>query len=87
MVVNLKNIAKNEYTITLWFPYLDGLIQTRGNVARVKKSARTRAEGRVILRAFLNSSNIPKCLVLTRATFPSVWIRPSKHGNHKVIVL
>jgi hypothetical protein len=29
-----------DYTITLWFPCLDGLIQTRGNVARVKKSAR-----------------------------------------------
>jgi hypothetical protein len=26
-------------TITLWFPCLDGLIQTLGNVARVKKSA------------------------------------------------
>ncbi|CAB4002329.1 glutamate synthase 1 [NADH], chloroplastic-like, partial [Paramuricea clavata] len=29
-----------DYTITLWFPCLDGLIQTRGNVARVKKSER-----------------------------------------------
>ena len=28
-----------DYTITLWFPCLDGLIQTPGNVARVKKSA------------------------------------------------
>ena len=46
-----------QYTITLWFPCLDGLIQTRGNVARVKKS-----RARVILRAFLNSSNFPKCL-------------------------
>ena len=25
-------------TITLWFPCLDGLIQTLGNVARVKKT-------------------------------------------------
>jgi hypothetical protein len=25
-----------DYTITLWFPCLDGLIQTRRNVARVK---------------------------------------------------
>jgi hypothetical protein len=64
------------YTITLWFPCLDGLIQTRGNVARVKKSERTRAEGEWFCLLFL-----------TRATFPSVWIRPSKHGNHKVIVL
>ena len=24
-------------------------------------------------------------LFLTLATFPRVWIRPSKHGNHKVI--
>ena len=31
--------------ITLWFPCLDGLIQTRRKVARVKKSARKRAEG------------------------------------------
>ena len=38
--------CKFHYTITLWFPCLDGLIQTRGNVARVKKSARTRAEGK-----------------------------------------
>ena len=29
-----------EYTITLWFLCLDGLIQTCGNVARVKKRAR-----------------------------------------------
>jgi hypothetical protein len=59
-----------KYTITLWFPCLDGLIRPNicGNVARVKKSAR---------------NHEPK----TRATFPSVWIRPSKHGNHKVIVL
>jgi hypothetical protein len=33
------DINRLHYTITLWFPCLDGLIQTRGNVARVKKSA------------------------------------------------
>ena len=55
-------ISAFHYTITLWFPCLDGLIQTRGNVARVKKSARNTSRRRVILRAFLNSSNIPKCL-------------------------
>ena len=60
-------------TITLWFPCLDGLIQTLGNVARVKKNERNTSRRRVILPAFL-------------ATFPRVWIRPSKHGNHKVIV-
>jgi hypothetical protein len=27
-----------------------------------------------------------RVLFLTLATFPRVWIRPSKHGNHKVIV-
>jgi hypothetical protein len=27
-----------------------------------------------------------RALFLTLATFPRVWIRPSKHGNHKVIV-
>ena len=41
---------------------LDGLIQTRGKVARVKKSARNTSRRRVILHAFLNSSNISKCL-------------------------
>ena len=41
----------SEYTITLWFPCLDGLIQTRGNVARVKKGARNTSRRRVILRA------------------------------------
>ena len=44
-------------TITLWFPCLDGLIQTRGNVARVKKSAQN-----LISHAFLNSRNIRACL-------------------------
>ena len=41
---------QDRYTITLWLPCLDGLIQTRGKIARVKKSARilllTRAQGR-----------------------------------------
>jgi hypothetical protein len=50
------------YTIILWFPCLGGLIQTRGNVARVKESARNTSRRRMILRAFLNSSSIPKCL-------------------------
>jgi hypothetical protein len=39
-------------TITLWFPCLDGLIQTLGYIARVLRKA----------RAFLNSRNIPACL-------------------------
>jgi hypothetical protein len=47
-----SNLRPLEYTITLWFPCLDGL----------KKSARNTSRRRVILRAFLNSSNIPKCL-------------------------
>jgi hypothetical protein len=48
-------------TITLWFPCLDGLIQTLENVARVKKSAQiTRL--RLVFRA----------LFLTLATFPRV---------------
>jgi hypothetical protein len=59
-------------TITLWFPCLDGTIQTLGNVARVKKSGQ-------------NHSPTARNM-LTLATFPRVWIRPSKHGNHKVIV-
>jgi hypothetical protein len=62
-------------TITLWFPCLDGLIQTLGNVSRVKKSAQNHSPSPRVSRAFL-----------TLATFPRVWIRPSKQGNHKVIV-
>ena len=34
-----KHTSSRDYTITLWLPCLDGRIQTRGNVARVKKSA------------------------------------------------
>ena len=44
------------YTITLWFPCLDGLIQTRGKVARVEKCARNTSRRRVIFRTFLNSN-------------------------------
>ena len=62
-------------TITLWFPCLDGLIQTLGNVARVKKNAQNHSPSARV-----------RALFLTLATFPRVWIRPSKHGNHKVIV-
>jgi hypothetical protein len=46
-------------TITLWFPCLDGLIQTLGNVARVKKSAQNHSPTARVSRAFLNSRNIP----------------------------
>jgi hypothetical protein len=49
-------------TITLWFPYLDGLIQTLGNVARVKKRAQNRSPSARVSSAFLNSRNIPACL-------------------------
>ena len=31
-------ISVPYYTITLWFPCVDGLIQTRGKVARVEKA-------------------------------------------------
>ena len=43
-------------TITLWFPCLDGLIQTLGNVAvELRKASKiTRS------LAFLNSRNIPR---------------------------
>jgi hypothetical protein len=41
------------------FRELDGLIQTLGNVARVKKSAQNHCS---VSRAFLNSRNIPTCL-------------------------
>ena len=51
-----------HHTITLWFQCLDGLIQTRGKVARVKKSARNSSRRRIIFRAFLHSSNFSKCL-------------------------
>ena len=59
-------------TITLWFLCLYSLILTLGNVAQAKKSVQNHARFRALL--------------LTLATFPRVWIRPSKHGNHKVIV-
>ena len=62
-------------TITLWFLCLDDLIQTLGKVARVKKS----------MQNGLHSAHF-YALFLTLATFPRVWIRPSKYGNHKVIV-
>jgi hypothetical protein len=49
-------------TMTLWFPCLDGLIQTLGNVARVKKSAQNHSPSARVSRAFLNSRNIAACL-------------------------
>jgi hypothetical protein len=49
-------------TITLWFSCLDGLIQTLGNVARIKKSAQNHSPSARASRAFLNSRNIPACL-------------------------
>ena len=53
---------KLAYTITLWFPCLDGLIQTRGNVARVKKSARNHES------KASDFACIPKCLDLVIQT-------------------
>ena len=41
---------------------MDGLIQTLGNVARVKKSAQNHSPSARVSRAFLNSRNIPACL-------------------------
>ena len=49
-------------SITLWFPCLDRLIQTRGKVARVKKSAKNHLPSARISRAFFNSRNFPACL-------------------------
>ena len=49
-------------TITLRFPCLDGLIQTLGNVARVKKSEQNHSPSARVSLAFLNSRNIPACL-------------------------
>ena len=49
-------------TITLWFPCLDGLIQTLGNVSRVKKSAQNHSPSARVSRAFLNTRNIPAYL-------------------------
>jgi hypothetical protein len=62
-------------TITLWFPCLDGLIQNLGMLLELRKACK-------ITRLRL----VVRTLFLTLATFPHVWIRPSKHGNHKVIV-
>ena len=49
-------------TITLWFLCLDGLIQTLGKVARVKKSVKNHLPSARDSRAFLNSRNFPACL-------------------------
>ena len=62
-------------TITLWFPCLDGLIQTLGNVARVKKSEQNHLPLARVSLAFLNSRNIPACLDQAIQT-----------RNHKAIV-
>jgi hypothetical protein len=43
----------------------------------LRKARKTRAEGRSDFARFF----------LTRATFPSIWIRPSKDGDHREIVL
>ena len=45
----------SEYKITLWFLCLEGLIQTRGKVARVK-SVRNMSRRRVILRFFVTQA-------------------------------
>ena len=50
-----------HYAITLWFPCLDGLIQTNDKVARVKKARENEPKASDFAR-FLNSSNFPKCL-------------------------
>jgi hypothetical protein len=50
-LLNGQEVIYNYFMVSC----LDGLYQTRGNVARVKKSG-------LFLRTFLNSSNIPKCL-------------------------
>ena len=49
-------------TITLWFPCLEGLIETLGKVARVKKSAKNQTPSARVSHAFLNSRNFPACL-------------------------
>jgi hypothetical protein len=41
---------KNLMVHTLWFPCLDGLIQTLGNVARVKKSAQNHSPSARVAR-------------------------------------
>jgi hypothetical protein len=55
---------------------LEGQIQALGNVVRVKKSGQKHTP---LVRDFAR-------FFLTLASFPRVWIRPSKHGNLKVIV-
>jgi hypothetical protein len=49
-------------TITLWFPCLDGLIQTLGNVARVKKSEQNHSPSARIIttRNYLQEVNQSK---------------------------
>ena len=60
-------------TSTLWFLCLDDLMLRK--LLELRKA-------RKITRLPL----VFRALFLTIATFPRVWIRSSKHGNHKVIV-
>ena len=67
-----KNMSECCYFIKqllYGFLGLDGLIQTRGKVARVKKSARNTNQRRVIFRVFLNSSNFPNPKYTAMHTF------------------
>jgi hypothetical protein len=63
-------------TITLWFSCLDGLIQTLGNVAQVKKSSQNHSPSARV-----------RALFLTLATFPRVWIKPSNTETINIIVM
>ena len=55
------------------FPCLDGLIQQLETLLELRKSCK-------LTRLWL----VFRALFLTRATYPRVWIRPSKHGNHEI---
>ena len=57
-----SQVSSYHHAITLWFLCLGCLIQASGKVARVKKGAKHEPKARLILQAFPNLNNIPKCL-------------------------
>ena len=65
--LDLHYLVVIHKAITLWFSCLHGLIQTLGNVLRVKKSSQNHSPSARVSRVFLNprSRNIPR-----------VWIKP-----------
>ena len=79
-------------------PYLDKAIQTRKSKLLSREFFKNLLFYKTIIvsvfgcfelrkaRKIIRLRLVFRTLFLTLATFPCVWIRPSKHGNHEVIV-